>query len=419
VRILHVIDRYWPAPGGAERHLQEYAERQVRDGHEVTVFTTDAHDLEYFWNRRKRRVASHRDVHNGVRVERFPVRHLPPSHYGFRAVRRLLGELDRAPLTTALLRRLSRYAPSTPELRLGLWESAGRFDVVHGMNIAFEALLWPALRHARAAGVPFLISPLTHLGESERSLVRRYYTMKHQLELIRLADVVFTQTPTEVAFLKGRGVDPARMVNAGAGVDPAAVGGGDGARFRARHGIDGPIVFSLGAMAYDKGSVHLVEAMERLWADGSPATLVMAGAPMEPFSRFLAARPRATRDRVLVLGYVDDATKRDLMAAGDLLAQPSRTDSFGIVYLEAWLSGAPVVAAAAGGVPDVVGHGQGGLVVPFGDVPAIAGAIARLLADRDGAARMAAWGAEQARSRYTWDHVYARVQSAFEGGSRR
>src|SRR5690349_1515899 len=121
MRILHVIDRYWPAPGGAERHLQEYAERQARDGHEVTVFTTDAHDLEYFWDRRKRRVERQRDRHNGVRVERFPVHHLPPGTLGFRIARRLLGELDRAPLTTPLLRRLCLAAPSTPEMRLALW----------------------------------------------------------------------------------------------------------------------------------------------------------------------------------------------------------------------------------------------------------------------------------------------------------
>jgi len=56
------------------------------------------------------------------------------------------------------------------------------------MNVTFEALLWPALDHARAAGVPFLISPLTHLGESRHSLVRRYYTMKHQIELIPPAE---------------------------------------------------------------------------------------------------------------------------------------------------------------------------------------------------------------------------------------
>lgn len=414
MRILHVINRYWPATGGAERHLQEYAERQAADGHQVTVFTTDAVDLEYFWDTRKRSVERHRDTHNGVRIERFPIAHLPPNELGFRAARRLLGEVNRLPGTTALLRRLSAFAPRVPGLHLALRETAGGWDAVHGMNVAFEALLYPALAHARVAKVPFLLSPLTHLGESERSLVRRYYTMKHQIDLMRNADVLFTQTPTEQAYLESRGVRRERMVGAGPGVDPGAVTGGDGARFRERYGITGPIVFSVGAMARDKGTFHVVAAMQRLWAKGVDAELVLAGTPYEEMRRFMALLPPETRDRVRMLGLISDQDKLDLMAAGDVFALPSRTDSFGIVYLEAWLNGSPVIAADAGGVPDVVEHERGGLIVPFGDVQALCGAIRRLLADRELSRSMAEHGARVTRERYTWDRIYERVSAAFE-----
>ncbi len=55
---------------------------------------------------------------------------------------------------------------------------------------------------------------------------------------------------------------------------------------------------------------------------------------------------------------------------------PSRTDSFGIVFLEAWANGLPVVAADAGGVPEVVRHEQTGLLVPFGDLDRLSQSIA-------------------------------------------
>jgi glycosyltransferase involved in cell wall biosynthesis len=414
VRILHVINRYWPAVGGAERLVQEYAERQAAEGFDVTVFTTDANDLEYFWERRKRRVERPTDHHNGVRIERFPVVHLPPNGLSFRVMRRLLGEIDRLPGTTPLLRRLSRFAPFVPGLEHALHESPGRWDVVHGMNVALESLLFPALWHAHAAGAPFLVSPLLHLGESERSLVRRYYTMKHQIGLIRQAEAVLVQTPSEGRYLVDRGVSAERLVESGAGIDPAQAVGGDGAAFRRRHGIDGPIVFYVGAMALDKGTFHLVEAMELLWARGRAATLVLAGTPMAQFERFWAGRCAETKRRTRLLGRISDEEKRDLFAAGDVFAMPSRTDSFGIVFLEAWLNGSPVVAAAAGGVPDVVEHERSGLLVPFGDVEAIAGAIGRLLADPGLRERLAAAGAARTRARYTWDQVYERVRPAFE-----
>jgi len=413
VRILHVINRYWPAVGGAERHIQEYAERQAAEGFDVTVFTTDADDFEYLWDRTKQRVERPTDHHNGVRIERFPIVHLPPNGLSFRAMRRLLGEIDRLPGTTPLLRRLCRFAPLVPSLDGALHESPGRWDVVHGMNVALESLLFPAAWHARAAGAPFVLSPLLHLGESPRSLVRRYYTMKHQIELIRRADAVLVQTPTEARYLIGRGVPAERLVPGGAGVDPACAGGGDGEAFRRRHGLDGPIVFYLGAMARDKGAFHVVEAMERHWARGGAAALVLGGAPMAPFERFWAGRPSETRRRTVRLGRVSEAEKRDLFAAGDVFAMPSRTDSFGIVFLEAWLNGKPVVAAAAGGVPDVVEHERSGLIVPYGDVGAIASAIERLLADPALGRRLAEHGARQAREQWTWEKVYARVRPAF------
>ena len=48
MRILHVNARYWPYIGGAERHPREICERQAREGHDVTVYTTDAYDFEPF-----------------------------------------------------------------------------------------------------------------------------------------------------------------------------------------------------------------------------------------------------------------------------------------------------------------------------------------------------------------------------------
>jgi glycogen(starch) synthase len=413
MRVLHVNVRYWPFPGGAEQHLQKYAERQAAEGWDVTVFTTDAYDLEYLWDRTKRRVERPVDRHNGVRIERFPIVHFPPNGLSFRALRRLLAELDRFPGTTGLLRRLCAYAPYAPALVGALNESPGRWDVVHGMNIALESLLWPALAHARAAGAPFVVSPLTHLGDSAQSAVRRYYTMKHQIDLIRRADSVLVQTPTEASFLAARGVRSAAMLPGGAGVEPDQVAGGDAAAFRARHGVDGPIVFFLGAESYDKGAFHVVEAMERLWARGVDATLALGGAPMEQFETFWRGRPEATKRRTLRLGQPSDQEKRDLFAAGAVFAMPSRTDSFGIVFLEAWLAGTPVVAAAAGGVPDVVEDGRSGFVVPFGDVDGIAGAIARLLADPALGRRMAEHGRRRTLEEWTWAHVYARVRPAF------
>ena len=106
--------------------------------------------------------------------------------------------------------------------------------------------------------------------------------------------------------------------------------------------------------------------------------------------------------------------KRDLFAATTALAVPSRIDSFGIVYLEAWACGKPVIGARAGGVPDVIADGEDGLLVPYGDVPALAQAIARLSDDAALAAQMGARGRAKVERSYTWDKIFGIVESAYK-----
>src|SRR5690348_7445479 len=77
MRVLHIIQRYYPYVGGSELYFKELSERLARAGHRVEVWTTDAWDLDYFWTKRARRIEAERDTHNGVHIRRFKVKHLP------------------------------------------------------------------------------------------------------------------------------------------------------------------------------------------------------------------------------------------------------------------------------------------------------------------------------------------------------
>ena len=110
---------------------------------------------------------------------------------------------------------------------------------------------------------------------------------------------------------------------------------------------------------------------------------------------------------------VSDEVRRDALAAASVYAQPSRTDSFGIAYLEAWCYGAPVVGARAGGVPAVIDDGENGLLVPFGDVGALAGALERLLRDGALARRLGASGRAKVLRELTWDAAYGRARAFY------
>jgi len=417
LRILHLTLRYWPAYGGAEQYLRELSNRFAADGHHVTVAVTDALDFELLWDPSRRRVTLPATEDHGVRTLRFPLHHLPAPGLAYPAWRRMLWILSHLrPVPVAWLAYLARVTPWVPGLWRWLEQTREEFDIVGGMNICFEPLLEAGLRFARRRGIPFVIYPLTHLGAGPapgRDALSRFYTMRHQIELVRAADAVVAQTPTEKSFYEGHGVPAERIHVVGPGVHPPDLEGGAGRRFRYHHNIEGPLVTSISSMTYDKGTIHLVEAVRRLWNAECPVNLVLAGSPMTAFRQYVAALPHSVRLRINVIERIKEEDKRDLLAATDIFALPSRTDSFGIAYLEAWLYGKPVIGARTWGVTDVIEDGRDGLLVPFGDIDALAQAISWLLDHPQERAEMGLRGQSKVYRYHTWERKYAMVKELY------
>jgi glycosyltransferase involved in cell wall biosynthesis len=414
VHILHPPQLYHNASGAA-RYFIEVGERLVADGHKVTVVTSDAFDLEHFWASGKRTLNEPRSSHNGVQVIRLPVQRAPGPPIVYPIVRRLMLELSRMPGSIPVLRRL---ATLTPRLR-GLEQLLAGHEfadvaLVHTTNITLDFAIIPAAEWARKCQIPHIMTPFVHLGEPGKPTIVRYYSMRHMIDLMRSSAAVVTQTALERAFLQSKGVPDGLMHTIGVGVTPGEHTGGDGQRFRKAYNIEGPLVLTIGAAAFDKGTIHVVQAMEQLWAAGSSATWVQIGPQLEHFRQFMAELAPHHSAHTRVLGFVEDEVRRDALAAADLLVMPSRTDSFGIAYLEAWCNDVPVIGARAGGVPEIVLDGENGLLVEFGAVADLARAIERLLNDRDLARKFGEAGHARVLRELTWEAKYTQVKALYD-----
>jgi glycosyltransferase involved in cell wall biosynthesis len=108
-------------------------------------------------------------------------------------------------------------------------------------------------------------------------------------------------------------------------------------------------------------------------------------------------------DWITMLGPLTDAERRDFYAGIDVFALPSQSDSFGLVFLEAWANAVPVIGYRAGGVVDVIRHEEDGLLVRCADIGELTAAVRRLAND---AGERAAWGRagrERIGRDFRWD----------------
>lgn len=244
---------------------------------------------------------------------------------------------------------------------------------------------------ARRMGARFTIWPAVH--------AKSWGDDNIDIELYNMADVVFCASEYEANHLIARGLKADKIVRCG--LPPMCRNDGDGTRLRARLGIgDRRSVLFLGRRDEGKGYPALLKAWSlviRLFPD---AVLLLAG-PGNPDASALEQIPS---DSFRDLGIPDEQTKADAIAACDLLCLPSVHESFGIVYIEAWSYGKPVICGTAPASRELIEDGITGLWANQ-NPKYLAEKLIFLLADASLRQRLGKQGNRLQRNRYNIDEM--------------
>jgi N-acetyl-alpha-D-glucosaminyl L-malate synthase BshA len=143
-----------------------------------------------------------------------------------------------------------------------------------------------------------------------------------------------------------------------------------------------------------------------------PSVLIMVGDGPDRVVAEAEARDLGVADKVFFLGKIDAVAP--LLAGADLFLLPSNSESFGLSALEALACGVPVIGTDAGGLPEVVRHGETGILCPPGDVERMSEAAVEILSDRDRWRAMSTRGASDARERFSLDEIVAEYEAFYE-----
>jgi glycosyltransferase involved in cell wall biosynthesis len=184
---------------------------------------------------------------------------------------------------------------------------------------------------------------------------------------------------------------------------------------RARAGC--PRLLYLSNMIESKGPLVLVEALGLLRARGIEFEATFAGAEFNDgcLARFRDEVHRLGLERLVrYVGPAYDDAKHRLLDEHDVFVFPTCNDAFGLVALEAMQAGLPVVTTHEGALPDIVEHGETGLLVPPRDPGALASCLAELLSDPGMQRRMGARGRARHAQRYTLAAFERNLTAALE-----
>jgi glycosyltransferase involved in cell wall biosynthesis len=156
--------------------------------------------------------------------------------------------------------------------------------------------------------------------------------------------------------------------------------------------------------------------MPKVWAAQPNVHLLMAGARTSyspQLQGMINAFPPEQQARITVVNDFPEKQKPNLLAACNVIAHPSGNESFGIVFVEAWACGKPVIGARVGSIPSVIDEGKDGLLFKYLDPDSLAQAILELLDAPSQQIRMGEAGRQKVLRNYTWEIVADRLRAVY------
>ncbi|GEM_PF-3971472 len=356
MHILCVIQRFHPVIGGSEvlaKNLMDY----LSQNHTITVFTTTANDIQSFWNKDASRIVNYSDYEN-YEIKRHDF--LIPSEIKF------------DPKSIFFLDR-DHPGPFSLSLWLDLVSNKIKFDLIIVVGFPHDHII-PAYVAAKKWKLPIIMIPLIHQEFPE------LYLTAFRLNMLNNSDRVFVMSESEKMKLISLGLDQEKISRIYPPINLDEWINSHQKKTQELISMNNKkIVLFAGSKSHVKGAVFLIEAMKKVWSKEPEIVLVFIGPSTKEFQKYSLKLPKNIKEKIIDLDIVNDNARKNVFNTCDLLVLPSKSESFGLVYLEAWLCEKPVIGCKIESTVELIDHMKNGLLVEFGNVDQLSDSILLLI----------------------------------------
>lgn len=387
LHVLFTITRYWPIIGGAELHTHELIQRLV-NRHQVTVIT-QMEGAYHQWVRRTTILAPGREMvyqDGSARVIRLGLSPIDKFFLlPFVLYYSVTGQLNHWALTRVIGRKMAQRAQGV--------------DLIHAIHTGAYYLDGLAYDLAQKKKVPLVVTLYTHPAERSLASLRKLH---------QIADALIAMTESERTWLISQGVDAEKIFVTGGGpvlTSPPRVNS-----FKERHDFAHRyLVLFLGQKLPYKGYRQLLAAAPQVWQVLPDVGFAFIG-PRYPESQ--VDFEQVADPRILELDRVSDSEKMEALQACNVLCVPSTEESLGMVFLEAWSFGKPVVGVDIPAIRELIEDGWDGFLVAS-EPTQIARRLIDLLSNEVLRQTMGQRGQQKVIKKYNWDISAAKTEEVY------
>jgi glycosyltransferase involved in cell wall biosynthesis len=376
MKVHTVIPYFHPTTGGVETRVLEVSKRFVKRGWDVVVHTA-AHTPD-------KKVLSPSDNVEGIEIRRYK----PKIHRSI---------------------YLLYFKPKIDD-----------GDIIDLQSYENISVTRTAIRLKRKYPI-FLTTHLIVTEPKNRfwAIMKSMYNRTIGIRALRSTYRTITITDVEKDWCAKIGADPSKIISIPNGVGAEAFESYDAANVKEKYGLKRYILF-IGRMYAEKGPVHLVSAFFKISKDHNDVSLVFVGPDQGETAKVNEmARQLKLEDRVICTGRVPKNEKYELLSGCEFFVLPSMYEAQGIVFIEAWAQKKAVIGTRVGGVPNIIAHGENGLLYDYGDIEALARHLKHLLEDPQRSETMGKKGYETAQREYGWDEIVDRIERLYEEALRK